>query len=439
MQNNSTGGNTAPYVYRPGCGHDPQLMEMQARTYGWTYKEEAGNRIPHPPCVGWSYVYGLLMWAVLLACLGNKLSAAVNYTATETANVYLVTWDARVGGLDWNGVYVSNPEDAPPYTYLAGPASSWPAGSTLVTVTDVLPNRWVWWNINDGVQHIVLPPYVAESPKSVHIVYKNTSNQIVNFRVVDAANPSTIIESGPLNPGVTYDRVIELPTGVNGVVFLILVDNVNNDGPVWVEDPGHVSEFVASGTITGVTGTPTQTNVPPPPNMPTAPVNPNDNPFPLPGSGEVVRPGRPAPWTNPSGLTPAVEGSRSDMTIQAYREGIDKLEKSIEGSPTKVPDALAAPTSRISDTAIASANTKMLSKLPTAPSLTSLTPAGVISIDFSIPKPDGGSFEVHKTVNFTEAPYAAPIAIFRALLTALVTLAYFMLTFYTIRGAFAGK
>jgi len=42
-------------------------------------------------------------------------------------------------------------------------------------------------------------------------------------------------------------------------------------------------------------------------------------------------------------------------------------------------------------------------------------------------------------VDFTQPPYAGPIAIFRGILIGLLTLVFFVVSVYTIKGAFAGK
>lgn len=76
-------------------------------------------------------------------------------------------------------------------------------------------------------------------------------------------------------------------------------------------------------------------------------------------------------------------------------------------------------------------------KLPTAPTIdTTVSPVTSIAITFEIPVPGGSPIIVDEEIDFGAAPFAAPIAIFRGICNIFVTLGFYLLTFYTVRGAF---
>lgn len=77
-------------------------------------------------------------------------------------------------------------------------------------------------------------------------------------------------------------------------------------------------------------------------------------------------------------------------------------------------------------------------KLPTAPTLSSLTNVSTVTISFEIPVPGGAPIAVSKSVDFSQPPYSGPISVFRGLLSALLTLTYFLMSFWAVRSAFAG-
>lgn len=81
--------------------------------------------------------------------------------------------------------------------------------------------------------------------------------------------------------------------------------------------------------------------------------------------------------------------------------------------------------------------TKLTSMLPVAPTIqTEVSSVSAIHIQFQIPVPSGSPIEVNKTIDFAEEPWSTPIAIFRALLLVFVTLTFYLLVFWTVRGAF---
>jgi len=118
---------------------------------------------------------------------------------------------------------------------------------------------------------------------------------------------------------------------------------------------------------------------------------------------------------------------------------VDKIVKSIEGEVVNVTDNVEAPDSILENAPSTSEVAAQAAKLPSAPTLNTLTPSSVISINFEVPKLGGGSFTVSESVDFSAYPYATPIAVFRGALLVVLTLIYFMLTFAAVRSAFAGK
>jgi len=81
--------------------------------------------------------------------------------------------------------------------------------------------------------------------------------------------------------------------------------------------------------------------------------------------------------------------------------------------------------------------TVVTGKLPVAPTIDTTVPAvSAFTIEFEIPVPHGTSIVVNETIDFGQPPYAAPIAIFRGIMVVFVTLGFYFLTFWTIRGAF---
>jgi hypothetical protein len=272
--------------------------------------------------------------------------------------------------------------------------------------------------------------------KKVKISYFNNRNYPIQIKIVDAANTSTVIASPTVAAGTGFIQTITLPTGVDAVVILELVQDFSQDGPVWVQNEGNTEEVTSGieypGEETTTEGEPTTTTVvPQSPNLPQPQVNPNTVTS---TTNIVILPGTVTPWVSKS----EVEGTGSDFTITAYREGVDKLTKSIEGDAIILGDELETPETQLDAAAIASYN-DALGKLPASPTLTSLTPASTITIYFEVPTMGGAPFVVEKTIDFAAAPYAAPISIFRYVLLVVLTLTYFLVTFFTVRSAFAGS
>jgi len=81
--------------------------------------------------------------------------------------------------------------------------------------------------------------------------------------------------------------------------------------------------------------------------------------------------------------------------------------------------------------------TQLANKLPVAPTIdTEVSNVSEVHIMFEIPVPGGSPIEVDKTIDFAEEPYATPVSLFRSMCLIMVTLTFYLLTFYTVRAAF---
>ena len=116
------------------------------------------------------------------------------------------------------------------------------------------------------------------------------------------------------------------------------------------------------------------------------------------------------------------------------------IQAALEGDPVSAPSVTdpATITPKWSPGTVATVNSAVLGKLPDAPTFSSLSSVHSISYTIPIPKP-GGTIDVTETVDFSAAPWAVPIAIFRGFCLVLLTLSFFFATFWVIRGAFVSK
>jgi hypothetical protein len=84
-------------------------------------------------------------------------------------------------------------------------------------------------------------------------------------------------------------------------------------------------------------------------------------------------------------------------------------------------------------------NTGIIAKLPTAPTFSTLTAAHIIGYTIKIPKGGGETIDVTESIDLSQDPWATPIAIFRGACLIVMTLTFFLVSFYTVRGALASK
>jgi len=123
--------------------------------------------------------------------------------------------------------------------------------------------------------------------------------------------------------------------------------------------------------------------------------------------------------------------------LKAQNVAIAQSESSAGG--TSAPAGLTDPSTQTAvwDGGGFNPETKFGTLIPTAPTIiTSVSPVTTFTIEFAVPVPHGADIEVSHDINFAAAPFAAPIAIFRGICNVFVTLGFYLLTFYTVRGAF---
>jgi len=224
-----------------------------------------------------------------------------------------------------------------------------------------------------------------------------------------------------LQPGDTFSGTYTVTTSAP-VAISYAIPGVQTDGNLWTYDPTDLTDvgFVDAGSVT-----PEQVNV-----------SADPTPTPLPNAATITPNATPQSittknvWSHSSTVTN--EAGTSDFTVAAYREGVDKLVNAIEG-PSAGSVTLSTPTTAWNpDTAVVTA---AIAKLPQLPNITA--PSAVHAISVTIPMPGIGNKTM--TVDFAEAPFAGPIAIFRGLMLVVLTLMYFFMSFKAIRGAFAGS
>jgi len=449
-------------------------MQFQAATYGWKFVMEKSDHV-HKPCIGWSTVSQLALMFVLAMLLAARAQAAnwvtvktgtgsgfgLNYTVEIQVDTDATTPTTQSTRISYNVTGSPTSGSGPAYaqfafwtgragvgTYLGGfNTSTYPTigatGASTLSNTQIRA-------VEVSIQNTGAPVGYSETywevkndirVKKVRVAYFNSKSFPVQIKVVDAANTATVIASTTVAARSGFIQTITLPDGVDSVTVLELVDDFAKDGPSWVVSEGTTTEVETGVEIPGELVQPTaepseETNVPQS-DIP-EPENPNTNS--TPGVTIVtINPRAPSPWTPRDDLPAPDPASVSDFTVSAYREGVDKIVKSIEGETVNQPDNVEPPDNVLENLYTTSDVSTAAAKLPDAPSFTSLAASSTITISFEIPKLGGGSFPVSKTVDFAAEPYATPIAVFRALMTVLLTLVYFIMSFYAVRSAFAGK
>jgi len=463
-----------PTVYfTPGSAQDPQELDFQARTYGWEVKV---TPMPIPqhrsPWGTGAQALGLIVFCLgllLAKATANPLETTTSTfgTGKVTSQVEFVDYSATAnsGAGGWKVKITQSYSGTEPVN-AAGASRVYLANGTTIfqysgvsqngshaavaTSTNYVPlstviYHGVWVDYN-GVYYAntetITTPGAESNVKKVRISYFNSRSIPVIIHVVDAANPSTNIATATVPAGTGFIQTITLPTGVDAATVYEEIPDYTKDGVTWVAIAGastNLSGVTVTGSTVAPTADPDTTSVPQTPNLPDAPSNPDNNPNP-PADTTPVAPRAPTPWSPRTDQPPPVPGSTSDFTIVAYREGIDKLSKILEGDTVNVPNAPSTPVSAIGATNINDANTKSLAKLPSAPTIGTMTTVGTVSYTLVFPKIHGETLTT-KTINidFTQPPYATPIAVVRAALLVILTLTYFLVTFYTVRSAFTGK
>lgn len=284
------------------------------------------------------------------------------------------------------------------------------------------------------------------------VALKNERDVPVTFR---AMQNGVMIGEVTLQPGQALVQQFNAPT-TGPVQVYERVPNLAKDGDSWVLVEGAVTEKPVGNPVT-----PHAPDSPPatPPAIPQSPDIPKVvSPTPKPADAPVWSP------------SPAPSGTSDLLSGQLFQAGIDKVVVGQAGLATAISNASLAAASRDTvrdgklDSILAELQaegppaasytdptkgsapltlgdpiTKAVAKLPTAPTLSSLSSASSISIFIPVPTLTGGTITYEKTIDFAAAPYATPIALFRGAMWVVLTLSFFVLSFYTVRSAFAGK
>jgi len=447
---------------------------MQADTYGYRFVMESGPRV-HSPCIGWwtvsqmALLFALVMlfaaraqaanWVTVKSAGGTGFglsytieiqvdtdattpttqSVRMNITAAGTpapgsgpAYVQYAAWASAIGGTYIGGANITT------FPTIATGAPSTVSNGSIRSLEASIQNSGpavgyasVSWTVVNDIR-----------VKKAKVSYFNQRDTPIQIKIVDAANPATVISTETIAARSGFIKTYTLPSGVDDVKVLELIDGFAKDGPSWVEAAGHTEEVEVTDAISGELvmpdAEPTAVEVPQSADLPQPAPNPNAQTG-TPGVTVVIMPSSQTPWKARTDLPAPTPGVTSDFTTSAYREGVDKLAKLMEGDAQTVPVALATPTSQIAAANVSGYNSKSYSKLPTAPTLGALGSASTVTISFEVPKMEGGNIVVSKTIDFSAAPYSGPIAVFRGVLVVLLTLTYYLLTFFTVRSAFAGK
>lgn len=390
-----------------------------------------------------------LLW--LLACAALALCArGETITNSHSGATATVTWtyDHENGEIDWV------------FTYTTPGSGGWSAGGWAYSTTgeggpmgsaffDLSPissgsssgsfpvdaGDWIrfgarvsgpgsWWLINPDVEDWYQVPVVA---KKVRIAYHNPNDVPVRVKLVDAANPETVLADTVVQPGTGFIQTYTLPEGVNDVQLLTFVEGFERDGPSWVVSEGAVTKIGESDPLPGATSTgseePEAVTVPPPPGAPGAIKPVSDNP-----------PAKPRPTVWFGG------GGGSDLDATVFREGIDKLEVAIK-ELSVVPEGVDAPgTDEIGDTEpmeYVGAAQKIPAELPTflTGEFGSTNALSVTLPGFSV----GGVEWAERVWTFDASQYSTFITLMRALLLAVVLVCWFLLCVRTVRGASANE
>lgn len=289
-------------------------------------------------------------------------------------------------------------------------------------------------NFHDYGQYTTFttPDGPAELQKSVTVSLKNDSDIPRKYKLMHGE--TQIGSTLTLAPGQQIIQKIPLPSGVEpeDVSVIAFYEGYEvGDGGSWIVKEGAVTtiEVISSGTIPNSAATededeptPEQiVNVPQPAATPSGGAG-------GPTSGGTV-------WNEDK---PAEEGD--GLTRQTFREGIDKLQKTlasvrdaINGTPqTPVTFDSTAPTDYIMPMVTVPV-IGAIAKLPDAPAISLPTSSSTFAMSFTPPGLTGS-----QTISIDLAEYDTGINIFKAIVRAVLAVWFFFIAVKTIRGAFAG-
>ncbi|MBI2513543.1 MAG: hypothetical protein HYV96_16360 [Opitutae bacterium] len=350
----------------------------------------------------------------------------------------------------WDGSTLSISGSAHDYNSAdySADGSAWSSFSAVPqSVAFNAPKAYIRISRNGGTVASSSMDNPAGAPKyKVTVKLFNSHDYPVTYKLVQG---STVLGQITLSAheGLIQSFVTENP---DPITVFEQVSGISYDGGQWLAVEGAVHESaVKTATPTLVPNDTTPVNetiVPEDVNLPD-----DISPTPAPASQPVwkPRPSGPSPTWTPSTpnndpgnqtdlLTNATyrQGIENIMTGQAalvqgaeYREGTDKIVSALNGTPLTPPTELTAP--EVVDLQQNSVATKLLSKLPTAPTVE--TPGTVTQFSATLKVP---GIQDEYALAFDLADYPA-VSVFRALVLAALSISFFFLTLKAVKEAFA--
>jgi hypothetical protein len=315
------------------------------------------------------------------------------------------------------------------------------AGGTSNVLTTVGQSVWLgassnpwkiylqgYWSLAGWIGNIegqtVFTVNPVQDVKRVRIAGTHTGERPI--RLVFRSGASDVIGTIDVQPGAVYDETFTVTPAQDaaGLHLDTFVQDSFQDG-VWVQnetfDPGTATK-VGSDEVSAVTL--------PPEGIPDASWQAYSNRGPS-SSAPTAETSITGSWTASNYTSTTVDAERLDKAT--YREGVDKLEKALNGKASEVP---APPTAQGAPVFTAPSNPNRLeNKLPSVPTVTAPTPVTAITVALEIP----GITVAPITIDFDRPGFSGPVSVFRAILLGVMTLIYLVLSIRTVRGAFAGK
>jgi len=276
-----------------------------------------------------------------------------------------------------------------------------------------LENNATWW----------APDPVTE--KRVRIAGTHTGERPI--RLVLRSGESDVVGSIDVQPGASYDQTFTVTEAQEtaGLHLDTFVQDSFQDG-VWVQKETFdtaTATKVGTAEVSGVTL--------PAGGIPDASWEAYSNRGPSSAAPSASTSSTSA-WTASNVTTTTTDQERLDKAT--YREGVDKLERVLQGKASEVPSAPTTPGTP-AFTAPANPN-RLASKLPTAPTIAAPSaPVTAITVALEIP----GITVAPVTIDFDRPGFSGPVSIFRGIMLAVMSLIYLVLSIRTVRGAFAGK
>lgn len=390
------------------------------------------------PAFWWVVIMTLLAFGQLLrgdTASVDQASLTVTVTSTAFNYSYVVS---KTDGVSYGGVSI-HPVDGSGNvtggnvinkTAVADPLTG--TGSAARTASQRYRMRAAKFNWSNALitdQIIFIEPNAVS--KKVRVSYFNSREFPVRLKLVDSANPSTVIAETLVAGGTGFIQTIALPLGVNDATLLTFVEDFSRDGPSWVVDEGAVTQIGSGTNVPGVEtdGDPSTTTVPEPPGLPGKVTPPSENP--------VSQP-RPTVWfMGGSGAVETTDAERLDKAT--FREGVDKLEVAVKG--LGFPDEVGESNMSMPEVETPEGTELPEVNAPIAAQPTFFTDsfgtATVVSATIPAVNLGGGvSWPSHNfSVDFSD--YSTAVTLIRGVLSLLLVVGFFILCVRTARGSSA--